>query len=185
MSIFIESIWVWIGLAVLIGVVGAVAFQQNRQPRTLGMTVLGVVLILALGFALNHFIDTDQKSIRRMLDGLIVAIEHDDIELVVSEYVSPKAEKTKAMARANMLLVKISNARYQDLKIEVNDMTSPPIAKTSFKGVLYWKPKTPINGFSFNTPQLQVVRFDMELEKTQDNSWRVTDNLQFNPRATP
>ncbi len=185
MALFVESIWIWVGIACAVAAVGAMFYQNSPKLKTLALTALAIALVLALGVSLNRFVDTDQKSVRRMLDGLIVAIEKDDVEGVLKEYVSPNAEKTQALARANMLLVKISNARYQDLKLEVNNLTSPPVAKTSFTGVVYWKPKSTIDGFSFDTPQLQIVHFDMELEKTQNNSWRVTDNLHFDPQAAP
>ena len=185
MAIFVESFWVWIGIAFVVGAVGYMIYMNDQRPRTLGITALATLLILVLGFSIYFCVDTDRKSICRMLDGLIAAIEADDVDRVVKEYVSPKAGRTAALARGNMAAVSISDAKYRNLKLEVNNLMSPPIARAKFTGIVYWKTKGHNPFITIDTPQFLAVQFDIELEKTKDNSWRVTDKCDFDPKATP
>ena len=183
MSILLESFWIWIGLAFVVGALGYMVWMNDPKPRTFGIAVGAVLLVLALGMGLYYGVDTDRKSISRMLTGLAETIEKDDLEGVL-KYISPKAMKTRGLARANMGMVRITSAKFKDLKIEVNELVTPPSARVTFTAVVYWKTKEPIEGFALETPQLEFVRFDVELDKTNDNSWLVTDNCDFKPRAT-
>ena len=185
-TIFLESFWIWVGIAFGVGAVGYVFYMNNQRPKTLGITGLAVILVLAVGFSLYFFVDTDRKSVCRMLDGLIAAIEADDVDRVVKDYISPKARNTAAKARGNMALVTITDASYRNLKLEVNNLMSPPIAKAKFTGVFFWMTKGGgFEGIAIETPQYQAVRFNIELEKTKENSWRVTDKCDFDPKALP
>jgi hypothetical protein len=184
MSIFLDSLWVWIGLSILVAVVGYFVYQNDPRGRTFGIVVGVTLLVFGVGVALYYGVDTDQKSISRMLNGLASELEKDDLEGVLS-YISPKATGTRGVARMYMGQYHLTNAKFRNLKFEVNQLISPPLAKVSFLAVVYWKTKQPQEGFFIDTPQFQTVRFDIELEKTNNRSWVVTDKCDFDYRLQP
>ncbi len=182
MTFFLENIWIWIGLASIVGVLGYITFLNDRRLQTLGITVGLTVAVLAVGLSLYYFVDTDRKSITRMLEGLAATIERNDLDGVLEHYVSPRAKRTRSLAQGNMRLVRITSARFRDLKVEVNQLTSPPTAQVSFTATLFWLAQ---NRADFPTEQAipQIVKFNVELEKGPNNSWLVTDQCEFTPNA--
>jgi hypothetical protein len=183
MNFFLENLWFYLLLAGLAGIAGYSTFVNSRNIKHLVGTVAAVVLILALGFGLYFFVETDQKSVSRMLRGLSAAIEKDDLE-AVQKYIEPKAVKTRGLARANMAAVSVVKARFKDLKVAVSDAGMVPAARVSFTAVIHWKTKQPIDGFSVDHPAIELVKFNAELVK-DGKSWLVTDHCEFTPRASP
>lgn len=183
MSFLVENIWIWFVLAFLVGVIGYATFMNDRKNKTLGITVVLVLGILALGFGLYYGIDTDYKSVRRMLTNLAAAIERDDLQEVQS-YIEPHAMITRILAQSQMALVRLPSAKFKELKVVSNDSTVPPTAKVTFTAVVQWQTKgAGIEGFTLDRPVTQLVKFDVVLVKTNDNSWLVTDECRFDPKA--
>ncbi|MDR0337498.1 MAG: hypothetical protein LBI18_10450, partial [Planctomycetaceae bacterium] len=166
MSIFLDSLWIWIGLTLVVAVIGYFFYQYDPRGRTF-MIVVGVtILVLVLGVVLYYGVDTDRKSIARMLNHLASELEQDDLDGVLT-FISPKAEGTRGIARLYMGNYHLTSAKFRNLKFEVNRFMSPPLARVSFLAVVYWKTKQPTSdGFAIDTPQFQTVQFNIELEKT-------------------
>ncbi|MDR2756065.1 MAG: hypothetical protein LBC20_10185 [Planctomycetaceae bacterium] len=185
MSIFLDSLWIWIGITIVVAAVGYFIYQNDPRGRTLGIVVGVTILVFILGLVLYYGVDTDQKSISRMLNHLASELEQDDLDGVLS-FISPKAGETRGIARLYMGNYHLTSAKFRNLKFEVNQLTSPPQAKVSFLAVVYWKTKHPTSdGFVVDTPQFQTVRFDIELEKTMNRSWFVTNKCDFDYRLQP
>jgi hypothetical protein len=180
MNLFLDHLWIWIVLTFVVGLCGYVWYVNNPKGRNLVLAILASLLTLALGLTLYYNVNTDSKSITRMLDALVTAVENDDVE-TVCRFISPKAENVQKIARDNMRLISISRAKYHSLQIEVNDATSPPTAQIQFTALFYWKNKEPIAGMSLEQPIPQSVRFEIELVKTKDQSWLLTNKFQFFP----
>ena len=178
MSLFLDYIWGWIVLTFAVGIGGGVLYFNNQKGRHLVIAIVAPILTLALGLFFHYGIDTDRKSIRRMLDALVVAIEVDKPE-IVCQFI--KAEEIQLLARRQMRLVSISRAKYHNLEIKVNDATSPPIAQVRFTALFYWKNKTSIDGLSLEQPIPERVRFECELVKTKDQSWLITSKFDYFP----
>jgi len=172
MSLFLDYLWIWIVLTFVVGICGGVWYLNDQKGRNLIIAVLAPILTLALGLGLYYGVDTDRKSITRMLNALIAAIERNDLEGVY-QYISPKAIDVRMLAEKGMSYVSISKAKYHSLEIEVNDAASPPIAKARFNAVFYWKNKIPIEGNVLEQPIPERVQFEVELVKTKDRSWLV------------
>ena len=184
MSLFLDYLWVWIVLTFVVGACGSAWYLNDQRGRNLVIAVLAPIFTFALGLTLYYGIDTDQKSIKRMLNALIAAVERDDLESVC-QFISPKAEDVQQLAKANMSFVNISRAKYHNLQIEVNDAASPPIAKINFSAIFYWKNKVPIEGFSVDQPVPENARFEIELVKTKSQSWLVTNKFRYSLRNFP
>ena len=182
--IFLENIWIWFGLAFIVGAGGYYAFLNDRQIRTLGITAGTTVAVLMLGLALTYFVDTDRKSITRTLNGLAATIERDDLDGILEHYVAPRAQRTRDLARGSMGWVRVTSAKFRDLKTEVNRLTSPPTAQVSFTATIHWISRN-LADFPSERPIPQIVKFNIELERGPNGSWLVTDKCEFRPSVTP
>ena len=173
MSLFLDYLWIWIVLSFAVGVCGGAWYLNDQRGRNLIIAIVSPLLTLTLGLTLYYGIDTDRKSIIRMLNALVAAVEQDDAD-AVCEFISPKANDIRQYARASMLLVTVSRAKYYGLEIEVNDAASPPIAHVRFSALFYWKNKSPVDGLSLDQPIFENGRFEIELVKTKSESWLIT-----------
>jgi len=171
MSLFLDYLWIWVVLTFVVGIGGYAWYAHEQTVRSLVVAFLMPVLTFALGLSLYYGVDTDRKSITRMLNALIVAVEADDIEAVCA-FIAPKAVDVGRLARTHMQYVRVSRAKYHHLEIEVNDAASPPIAHVRFAANFYLKTKSAIDGFFVEHPM--SVRFEVELVKTKDQSWLLT-----------
>ena len=179
MSLFLDNLWIWIVLTFFVGVCGYVWYHNDQKKRSLIIAIVSPIFTLALGLTLYYAVDTDRKSIIRMLDALTEAVEMDDLE-AVKQFIAPEAEEVRQLAAEGMQLVYISNATYRNLEFAVDHAVSPPTAHIHFAATFYWKNKTPINGFSVTQPILENARFEIELVKTRDRS---TNNRLWNYRS--
>jgi len=178
---FLENIWIWFGLAFVTGAGGYYVFLNDRKIRTLGITVGATVAVLAVGFVLYYSVDTDYKSIDRTLTGLAQAIEQDDLDGILDRYVSRSAKDTQRLARAHvgkMGIIRVTSARFRDLKVEVNHLTSPPTAQVSFTATIFWVARN-LADYPTEHPTPQIVKFNVELEQGPNRSWLVTDKCKF------
>jgi hypothetical protein len=184
MMIFIENIWIWVGLVLVVGAVGFGMFQRNQQVRTFVITTILVVVLLAVGISLFCFVDTDRKSIARTLNKIISAIEKDDLEAVL-KFIDDKAERPRSLARSNMSLILVPKASFSSLEVKVNYLTNPPVASVTFIAIVNWIPKDGWlkNEFPTDKPVPERVEFDLEMRKTNNNDWKITNKCDFQHRG--
>jgi len=178
MSFFLDHLWIWIVLTFIVGSCGFSWYYNNQKGRNLAIAIFLPIFTLAIGLTLHYGVDTDQKSIKRMLDALIAAVERDDLESVY-QFIHPKAQGMRQLAKIQMEFGVVSRAKYRDLLIEVNDATSPPTATIRFSAIFYWINKEPIEGFALDHPVPENVRFELELVKTKSRSWLLTDKYRY------
>lgn len=177
MSLFLDYLWTWIILTFAVGVCGCALYFNDPKGRNFAIALVSPILTLVLGVSLYYGIDTDRKSIRRILDTLVATVEADKPETVCQFL---KAEEIQQLAKKQMRLISISRAKYHHLEIKFNDATSPPIAQVRFTAIFYWKNKVPIDGFSLEKPLPESVRFETEWVKTKNQSWLIS-KLQYFP----
>lgn len=178
---FVGNIWIWLALALVFLGVGFYVYMEKRETKVLlGAGVAGLLVFL-LGLALNYWVETDHKSIVRFLNGLSAAIVADDQAKTIS-MISPQAKEIQALAKANMSLVRLDKAVFQDLTISVNREIEPPVASLTFTAIVLWRPKS--NMVPFDRPAPQRVKFRVDIEKN-GKSWLITDRCTFDPKATP
>jgi hypothetical protein len=176
----LESPVPWIFFGIVAALVGGIVFVNTRRVNALATTALLVLAITGGGLLLEHWVVTEYEAIEQMLDDLATDIEANDLEAVL-EHVSQEATKTRGLARVNMGLVEIEHAKATDLEVEINELTSPPTAKTKFTAVVRGKLKS--SSAVSEQPFLERVKFTAILEKGE-NGWVITDELDFNPKAT-
>lgn len=172
MTFFLDYLWIWVVLTFVVGFCGGVWYLNDQKGRTLIIAALAPVLTLALGLSLYYGVDTDRKSITRTLNALVAAVEKDDIETVLG-FITEKAVDVRTLAENGLQMVSITRAKYHRLEIEINDATSPPVAKVRFDALFYWNNKQPVEGMSFQQPIPESPQFEIELVRTKDRSWLV------------
>jgi hypothetical protein len=182
--IFIESIWIWVILALIVGAVGFIRFQQDQQIRTFGITVILVIVLLVVGILLYCFVDTDYKTVARTLNKVVSAIEKDDLDSVL-KFIDEKAEKPRSLARGNMSLIVVPKASYSNLNVKVNYLTNPPIASVTFIAMVNWMPKSGWLKHEFPTDKSmpERVEFDIEMKKTNNGDWKIINKCEFQHRG--
>lgn len=169
MDFFLENLWIWLVIAFAVVGCGYIAFTNKRDFRILAGSAGAALLVLLLGVALVRFVPTDRKAITRSLDGAIAAVLEDDQERVFT-FIAPRAEPVRAMARHYMPMFRIEQATYSDLRIEINDFTSPPTAETRFYAVARGKFKSDFLTGPYDRAR---VRLFVEFEKTSQG-WLIS-----------
>jgi hypothetical protein len=180
MSLFLDFLWIWIVLAFGVAGGGYAWFLHDQRGRNLIIAVVLPLLTLTLGLALYYGVDTDRKSITRMLDSLIAAVERDDPD-AVCRFITTKAPDIQTYVRSNMRSYKVSRAKYHSLGIVLNDATSPPSAQVQFSTVFYWNAKSLQGDASFGQAVPERIRFEIELVRTKDRSWLITNKFRHFP----
>jgi len=92
-------------------------------------------LLTLLGLGIEYRVVTDREQVEAALYGLADAMEANDKDAALA-YLSPSAIETRRRAHEAFALYTIEEAKVSHLKIEVNDLTSPPSAKARFKGLI-------------------------------------------------
>ena len=187
MSIFFESLWLWLGLSLLLIAFGGATYVGTRNRKALLGCFGAAVVVLGIGLFCVYCVETDYKSISKMLTQLADAIENDDLAKVKT-FIHPAATETIIKAEQNMTLVRVTRAKFANLKVESNHMVVPPTAQVTFTAVVHYKFKSG-TGLTSMFPSLvdgtDLVRvhFNVELEK-HNKSWVVTEKCDFTPSAT-
>lgn len=133
MMMFVESPWPILVIGIIVEAILAVALLRTGQGRVL-WAMIGVAVFVALGLLVEHFVVTDRKSITQTLDAAAAAVESNNLDRLL-ERVSPRAERTRMGARIVLGRFEFSKGRIADLEITVNNLTSPPSAKTKFRAL--------------------------------------------------
>ena len=174
-TLFTESILFWLIAASACAFCGfALSTGLAKRQYAVGGVCFALCLA-ALGVVLVYCVDTDAKSVRRSIDGLVEAVGRDDVEGVLS-FVAPDANRTRLLATFNMGLADVERAKISDFKVlEITRTTSPPRARVSLRGVVAGKASS-VETYPFTV----VVDFTkVELRLGLDGVWRVTDECEF------
>jgi hypothetical protein len=107
-----------------------------------------------------------------VLDGLVVNIEANNIN-GVHELILPEAVVIRGLATSGLQKFDVRRARYSDLKIDFNYITSPPTADVSFRAVFRWRPRNNDNALEYMP---YIVQINLQLEPTEDG-WLINDNF--------
>ena len=178
MAIFVESVWVWVILAVVVFILGYSMFVNDKKNRTLLLTVLASALVLCGGLALERYVETDKEAIRRTMKEISTAIKADDITLVKT-YTAPDANQLRDLATNGMNQAKLTTVHFSNIDIKVNDATVPVTAEldftAAFRGRL--KGQTMFGEGEF----FDRYNFTVLFEK-HDNRWLATDDIVFDGR---
>jgi hypothetical protein len=172
MYYLIEDPTMFIFLGILIeAVLGIVLFRTGRG--VLLWIMLGVLFVCLTGIIGQRFIITERKRVIQTLDGIVSALENNDVDRVLS-YLEPEAAHSRERARWALGRVEVTSASYRKLEININMLTSPPTAKVTFFGLIGYKDRKgeiPYNNYASN--------FTINLRKHGDR-WLVEEHTEEN-----
>ncbi|MCC6124443.1 MAG: hypothetical protein IT426_05755 [Pirellulales bacterium] len=148
-------------------VLGILLFKTGRG--FLLWIMLGVLLFCLAGMIGQRFIITERKRVVQTLDGIVAALEANDLN-ALNSYLEPENAHSRNDARFALGMAKIEGAKYSKLTVEINDFTSPPTATVTFFGLVNFtaiKGDAPYNNYASN--------IKLKLRKHQDH-WLVEDH---------
>ncbi|HEX7376879.1 MAG TPA: hypothetical protein VF278_07190 [Pirellulales bacterium] len=105
----------------------------NSGQRAIVWAMAGVFALLCLGVLIERIVVTDREEISDTLDGVLTAIQANDIEGVLS-CIDPQAASMRASVRTALASAHITEARVYDLEVAVNRHDEPPTAQAEFTG---------------------------------------------------
>jgi hypothetical protein len=172
MYYLIEDPTMFIFLGILAEAVLAIMLYQTGRGFLLWI-MLGVLFVCLTGIIGQRFIITGRKLVVRTLDGIVTALEANDVEKVLS-YLEPEAEHSRQRARWALGRVEVQGASYRKLDVKINKLTSPPTAEVKFFGLINYrdrKGEIPYNNYASN--------FTLQLRKHGDR-WLVQEHQEEN-----
>ena len=179
MDAILESPLPAIVFGIFVEAVLAVVFLNTRRKSVL-VAIVAVLLIAAGGVALEKWWVTDREQIEATLNGIAGALEANDLELVYT-FIAPDAEKTRTLAAVNMALVTVKSAKVRNLEVQVNLLTSPPVAETRFMGNFDCEGKAVMGNMVPVADARYLLDFEADFHLINDR-WMVSDNVKFEQR---
>jgi hypothetical protein len=168
----VEDPTMFIFLGILIeAVLGIALFRTGRG--FLIWIMLGVLVVCLTGIIGQRFIITERKRVVQTLDGIVVALEANDVEKTLT-YLEPEAAHSRERARWALGRVEVQSASYRKLDVQINMLTSPPTAKVQFFGLINYRDRRgeiPYNNYASN--------FTINLRKHGDR-WLVQEHQEEN-----
>jgi hypothetical protein len=166
---------------ILFGIVGvavlAFAFVNTRRKELL-WAVVGVVIVVLLGIGLEWLVVTEVEEVEATLEGVIDALEANDLARLLDEYVAESATRTRTRAAYALGLIEVDRARANRLDVRINHLTSPPTAEARFTGVVYYRLRDPSTAVPY---EYYAAGFRVELRREGDR-WLITDHEEQDPR---
>lgn len=170
MAILFENpLWIIFFGVVIEAVLGLILLRTGRGVLLWIMT--GVLVVTLGGLLVERLVVTERERVEMTLDGITAALEANDLNRVLS-FVAPEASYTQQQARSALGLIEVQSAHIYNLDININQLTSPPTARASFFGHLYFRDRRgqiPYNNYESN--------FIIDLKKIGE-VWVVTGHIE-------
>jgi len=145
----------------------------NTGRNVMLLAMVGVFLLVLAGVVLERVVVTEKEVVEATLDGVVDALEDNDLDRLLSEYVSPSAAHTRLRAETALAIVEITRAKVHNLEVTINHLTSPPTAEARFDGIVWFRGRQP--GIH---PDRYAAKFVAELQWEGDR-WMITDHLEY------
>jgi len=171
MMVFLESPWPWIFFGIVAEAILAVVLVTSRRPAIFwGM--LGALVLTVAGVVVERLVVTDRERVEAAMDGIVAALNANDLEGLLRDYIAPDALGTRGRAVWALNRVQVHRANYHNLRVTINRLTSPITADAEFDGVVDYRDR--LGEFPYSH---YAARFVVELE-LRDGRWLVTDHVE-------
>jgi len=172
MMILLESPWPWILFGIVVeAILGAVLVTYRRPAVLWGM--LGVLVFTIAGVVVERLVVTERERVEAVMDGIVAALNANDLERLLNEYIAPDAHGTRGRAVWALNRVQIQRVNYHNLRVTINRLTSPITADAEFDGVVEYRDRLGEFPYSY-----YAARFVVELE-LRNGRWLVTDHVEY------
>lgn len=150
------------------------AFFLATVKKAFLWAMAGLLVPLAGVLVADYLVVTDREAIESTIRNGVEALEANDLDRVLT-FLSPTAVKTRERATWALGIVKFSNIRISDLKIQINRLTQPPTAEVRFFAVFRYEFKEPTPEAIYD---VYAARFKVLFEKVDDR-WLLTDHYEY------
>ena len=154
--------------AILLGVV----FTTGRALFL--FLAIGVGCLTGLGLLVEQMVVTEMEEVEAVLYEARDHLEANDVDALVA-LLTPNAEDERQMIQNRLGSMRVDQADVAgELKIVVNELTSPPSARAKFLGRIAGSDKT---------GQMALGNYITKIEvefKLANEGWRI-DNVEFKP----
>lgn len=172
MTIFLESPWPAILMGIVAEAILGAVLVTTRRAMLLG-AMAAVLVVALLGVALELLVVTEREQVEASLDGIVAALNANDLDRLLRDYIAPDAYRTRARASWALGRVEIQQAKYHNLRVTINKLTSPPTADVEFYGVVYYRDRLGEIPREYYSAQF-VAEFEL-----RDGRWMVTDHVEY------
>ena len=145
-----------------------VALIQTGRGAVIGGIVL-VAAIVGAGWMVEWLIETDREAIETSLENTATALEHNDLQEVLS-HVASDATDVRERLTAILPQANIEQAKIRDLEVQVQANTDPKTARAQLRGIIHGRDKSgqmPYDTF--------MRRFSVRLRQEAGGKWVITD----------
>ncbi|MCX7428608.1 MAG: hypothetical protein NTW96_23655 [Planctomycetia bacterium] len=152
----------------------ATVFFNNRRVVFL-LPMIGVALLMLLGVVIERIVVTPREAVEATIDNLADALEANDVQRALG-CISPTATHTRSRAEWGLDRFRVSKTRIANLKITINELTSPPTATAAFQGFI----TIASDRKGDIPPGTYGVAFTAEFEK-QGDRWLIAEHTEDTP----
>jgi hypothetical protein len=128
MTLLLESPWPAIFFGIVVEAILAVVLVRTGRGAAL-WAMIGTLLLTLGCVGLERIVETERERVEATLYGAAAAIEANDLNRLL-DCISSSARTTRGRAQFVLGQFKFSEARLNDVQVEINKLTSPPTAKT-------------------------------------------------------
>jgi hypothetical protein len=160
---------------IAVAVLGIALLRTGRG--VLIAAIVGALVLTALGIGLEWLVVTEVERVQATLYGTAAALEAnlpaDDPSSVLAHISDvPQANRTQSKARRALKEVTFEKITIRNLRIEINDNTSPPTARASFKAFVTARLKS---GAFSEMGRAYPIDFHLELRR-ESGAWKICDH---------
>lgn len=145
----------------------------NTGRKVVLLAMIGVLILVLGGVVLERVVVTEKEVVEATMDGVVAALEDNDLDRLLNEYVSPLAAHTRLRAETALDIVEVTQAKIRNLEVTINRLTSPPTAEARFDGIVYFRGRQP--GIH---PDRYAAKFVAEL-RWEGGRWMITDHVEY------
>jgi hypothetical protein len=173
MEIFLDSPWPYIVVGIIIEGALALALFVTRRGVLL-YAMLAVLLAVVAGVLFERLVITERKRVMMTIDEGIEGLKSNS-DARMDALVSPTAEQTRRQIQKGLELVRVTDVSLHNVEIEIDDRSSPPIAKVQFDAVIYFEGRTSTLGHDRWAGHILL-----HLQRSPDR-WLILDPVEGSP----
>ena len=172
MTTLIEDPMPIIFFGIIAEAVLATMLVSTRQGAII-WAMLGVLVLVAAGVALEVLVVTEVERVEATLDGVVDALKDNDLDRLLNDYIAEDAAKTRTRATNALGWVEITSAKISGVDISINRLTSPPTADARFRGAVHYEPQTEWIHQRYYAADI-VAKLRLEGDR-----WLITDHVEI------
>lgn len=163
---------------VLIEALLAVVLINTRQLK-IALAMVGVLILVLAGVAVEQLVVTDYEQIEAALDGTARSLRLNDVAGVLDR-IDPQAADMRQQVEVVLNRARIDDAHVKDLKVHFKRLASPPAAEAEFIGNVRGAYRSGIEGGQGTV----IRRFRVQFRR-RDDRWLMTSYEDLGPPIGP